>query len=724
MKTGEIWKAGRRIKLQSQPFKVLAMLLEHPGEVISKEELQERIWGQDTNVEFEHSLATAVNRIRDALGDSASNPRFIETLARRGYRFIAPVTWLEAAPANSQSSESPGTSEMLSEPAILIAPAEHPAPAPSPAPAESHGTPSRRLSAIPARNLYIGIGLAAALGIFLGFAWGTRNTPSPLPRIIQLTDSGTIVPTGSTIEIPPASVTDGVQIYTSVVSSGQGVLARIPVGGGDAQPLRVPQQVLTASLGDISPDHTELLVKGHLSTEAEEPLWIVPVGGGSAFRVSNVLAHDATWMPDGKSILYATGSQLMTVRLQDGAVSPFTTLSSGRAFWMRWSPDGSLLRFTVVDPVSHATSLWQLATGSHQPRKLLDSWKIAANPCCGTWTADGKYFVFQAISDAGSDLWRLDGASLERPYRITAGPLGFGGPVADRSGGRIYFLGTDSRSQLFAFDTHRNALFPEPDFLSGAIRLAFSRDHQWVAWTDSHDRLWRARADGSERIQLTPNSLHVFLATWSPDGQHLAAMAAEPRQPWNIYILSSDGGSLVPLLHENRNAADPSWSADGKSLVFGRVDDLMGRENAPRSLEIVDLATNKTMTIPHSDGLFSPRWSPDGRYISAITLDQQKLMLYDTLTRTWTTLANSSVADPAWSTDSHAVYIHAFMAEGQPVYRVSVPDGHMERVTNLVGLQAAHPADYYFCGLTPDNSPLVRVRFSAGDLYSLDLEAH
>src|SRR5579875_1047753 len=89
---GELWRAGYRVKLQSQPFKVLAYLLERPGEVVTREELQRRLWGNNTNVDFDHSLATAINKIREALRDSADNPRFVETLARRGYRFIAPVT--------------------------------------------------------------------------------------------------------------------------------------------------------------------------------------------------------------------------------------------------------------------------------------------------------------------------------------------------------------------------------------------------------------------------------------------------------------------------------------------------------------------------------------------------------------------------------------------------------------------------------------------------------
>jgi DNA-binding winged helix-turn-helix (wHTH) protein len=90
--SGELRKSGIRIRLQAQPFRVLICLLERPGEVVTREEIQQRLWGTDTIVDFDHSLGTAINKLREALGDSAENPRFIETLARRGYRFIAPVT--------------------------------------------------------------------------------------------------------------------------------------------------------------------------------------------------------------------------------------------------------------------------------------------------------------------------------------------------------------------------------------------------------------------------------------------------------------------------------------------------------------------------------------------------------------------------------------------------------------------------------------------------------
>jgi DNA-binding winged helix-turn-helix (wHTH) protein len=98
LRSGELRKNGAKLKLQEQPFQVLAVLLQRPGEVVTREELRQRLWPADTFVDFDHSLNTAINKLRDALSDSAANPRFIETLAKRGYRFIAPVQALDAAP--------------------------------------------------------------------------------------------------------------------------------------------------------------------------------------------------------------------------------------------------------------------------------------------------------------------------------------------------------------------------------------------------------------------------------------------------------------------------------------------------------------------------------------------------------------------------------------------------------------------------------------------------
>ncbi len=102
---GELRKNGARIRLQEQPFQVLTALLQNAGRIVSRDDLREKIWPADTFVDFDHSVNTAVNKIREALGDSASSPRFVETLARRGYRFIAPVESVAAAESAAEQDE-------------------------------------------------------------------------------------------------------------------------------------------------------------------------------------------------------------------------------------------------------------------------------------------------------------------------------------------------------------------------------------------------------------------------------------------------------------------------------------------------------------------------------------------------------------------------------------------------------------------------------------------
>jgi TolB-like protein/DNA-binding winged helix-turn-helix (wHTH) protein/Flp pilus assembly protein TadD len=125
LRAGELHKHGLRIRLQEQPLQVLAMLLEHPGEVVTREELQKKLWPADTFVDFDHGLNKAVNKIRDALGDSAESPRFVETVARRGYRFLAEVKVADAAPIPSLELASPPlpTAEIRGHPALAVTPA-------------------------------------------------------------------------------------------------------------------------------------------------------------------------------------------------------------------------------------------------------------------------------------------------------------------------------------------------------------------------------------------------------------------------------------------------------------------------------------------------------------------------------------------------------------------------------------------------------------------------
>jgi Tol biopolymer transport system component/DNA-binding winged helix-turn-helix (wHTH) protein len=712
LKAGELWRSGRRIKLQSQPFRVLTVLLQSAGEVVTREELQRRVWDPDVVVDFEHSLSSAIKKVREALSDDAENPRFVETLSKRGYRFIAPVSVV----AEAQSFREPAKPDPVVLTAAIV-PLEA-------APHRAFGSrllpfATRRallLAAVAVAAFTLGLGSAGKLRIFNNF-----NKAGAIPRIVRLTQTGRVYSSVDTaFESLPATVTDGTHLYTSTVEDGHDVLSQLTISTGEMQTLTLPSEIVSPEINDISPDKTQLLVRSHLSADPEEPLWVVPVVGGSAFRVANILAHDATWVPDGRSILYANGNQLNVFSLDSGKSSPFATVQ-GRAFWLRWSPDGSRLRFTIIDSVNHTSSLWEIGGNNHQPRRLLNTQTLSSNACCGVWTVDGRDFVFQVMMGRTTDLWRLSGKDTSHPLRMTNGPLFNESPAGGRNPNEIFFVGHDYQSQSERLDAQTKQFVPLEGFLAHAEHVSYSRDHRFVLWLDPMSRLWRAHADGQDKVQLTPNSLHVFLANWSPDGTHVTLMARRSGSPWQIFLVSANGENLHRLMRADYNVADPSFSADGKLIAFGGIPDLMGQGDTPRSIDILDLATSQIAELPGSKGLFSPRWSPDGRQIAALTLDQQKIMLYDVKTQSWRVLAVTSAADPVWSSDSRYLYFHAYMAPLNPVSRIEVSGGHIEPMVTIKDFPARTVSRYFFSGLTPDNAVIINVELDNSNLYSLEL---
>ncbi len=744
--TGELWRSGFHVRLAGQPFKVLLVLLEHPGEVVTREELLVRVWGSNTNLDFEQAISGAVKKVREALRDSAENPRFIETLPRRGYRFIAPVA-SAARPSESARVEASLPQAHLSSSQISPVPAEKgpkvlsgdlPDAASTSGVLPSGSSPSSpadrvqsagEQNSIPAlppswmlrwspREIWL-LCLSLLLLALLVVSYsrqGGMDSVSPF-QVIQVTHHVPLSVGAPNAESFLTLAQDGDRILTSVLVDGRSRLSSIFASTGGVERISMPAEIASGTLADISRDGSKLLVRSNLSSASEQPLWIVPSSGGSGQRVASVLAHDATWMPDGTSILYANENELRVIG-QDESSTLYAKLE-GRAFWLRWSPDGKLLRFTLMNPVTHATSLWEVDAKARVPRPVPEPAAAHLDACCGGWTADGMTYVFQA----NDNLWKLaDSRGGAKLSQLTNGPLHYQSPVAARSGTRIYFVGLEAPSGVQEFDEKRHYFEPAPAFLADANRVEYSRDGRWVAWTDLNGNLWRAHAtDGSEKIRLTPEGTDVFLAHWSPDGKRLAIMAREHGGLWQTYLVDAAGGSPEALLKETRNTADPSWSPDGEHLVYGREPDLMGKESGPRNLQILDLVTHKTETIPGSDGLFSPRWSPDGLWIAALTLDQNSLMLYDVKLRRWKQLARTSAADPVWSSDSKAVYLHAFQQDGDPILRVNAFDGAVTTIATLKNFPDGQATNYFFSGLTSANEPLVKPKIGTSNLYALDL---
>jgi Tol biopolymer transport system component/DNA-binding winged helix-turn-helix (wHTH) protein len=705
--SGELRKSGIRVRLQAQPFRLLVCLLERPGDVVTREEIQQRLWGSDTIVDFDHSLGTAINKLREALGDSAENPRFIETLARRGYRFLAPVT----AVIDSHAQASPVVA--AAEPSAL--PLTEVSAAASPRRAEWW----RIIGAVT-----VVVSLMAAAYWMGRRGQGANSGP---PRITQITFSGRVTPGDPLFESFPGTVTDGARIYFPQIENGQAVLAQALIADGETRTLPLPEELGAPSLGDISPDGSRLLLRNHLATAPEQALWVVSTIGGAARRIPGILAHDATWMPDGQRILYASGDDLYIAR-ENGSESRKLATLPGRAFWLRWSPDGKRLRLTLMNGETHTSTLWEMKSDGSGAHMLLADWNSAAPAeCCGSWTDDGRYYVFQSARGGESNIWAIPEhgglfGRAQKPISITNGPLSYEAPITERGGRRAFFIGLNPVSELLRYDRSARVFVPYGEGLTMARRVEFSRDGQWTAWIrQDDDSLWVSRRDGSARVQITGRPMQVFMMHWSPDNLRLVLMGRQPGKPWKIYTVDADGGHLEEVTNEERSEADPDWSPDGKTIVFGRLPDLMAEPSQPKDIELVDLATKAVTKLPGSDGLFSPRWSANGESIAALSIDQKRLLLFDVATKSWRVLAQQNIADPSWSHDDTAIYFHDFVAADQPIYKLKVATGKIERVADLHDLNSANVVDYRFAGLAPGDVPLVSARMSTANLYAAEL---
>jgi Tol biopolymer transport system component len=343
---------------------------------------------------------------------------------------------------------------------------------------------------------------------------------------------------------------------------------------------------------------------------------------------------------------------------------------------------------------------------------FLPGWNAPASLCCGNWTADGKYFVFQSSIDWTTNIWAIrepaGSQSQSEPTLLTNGPMDFWYPAPSPDGRRIYVVGVKRRGELARYDAKTQRFESYLPNVS-AEHLDFSRDGEWVAYvTFPEGDLWRSKVDGSERLRLSFPPIRATVPRWSPDGKRIAFSAVIPGKPRKIYIVSAEGGAPQQLTAEERMEQDPGWSPDGKMLVFGITD--------TRTIHLIDLNTLEVTKLPGSEGMYSPRWSPDGHYIATLSTDAQRMMLFDRALEKWSVLATTRVGWPHWSRDGKYIYF----SDPEAVFRLRIDNREIEQLTTLKDLQRAF--GYYgpWIGWAPDDSPLVLRDMGIQDIYALE----
>jgi len=493
----------------------------------------------------------------------------------------------------------------------------------------------------------------------------------------------------------------------------------------------VPMPSPSFQLFDVSPDGSSLLA-GEVATYVEGPLWTVPVLGGSPRRVGNLVASFAAWSPDGQSIAYAQQCNLF-VALNDGSGARKLASVPGKVLRPAWSPDGRRIRFTAYDETRFSQALWEVSAEGTNAHPVFPGWHTPPNECCGRWTQNGKQFVF--ASQGG--IWAVgEGRSLLRlasskPVQLTTGPIPFSEALPSKDGKRLFAVGVARRGEMVRYDDRSKQFVP---FLSGisAEYVTFSKDRQWVAYVTFPDgALWRSKADGSDRLQLTAGSMTsmfppegsmtsiAFFPRWSPDGTEILFYSAGAGQLSSLYRVSASGGQPKELAANlNQGKADPNWATDGKRICFGGSSGGPSRPPDP-NIHILDLGTQTVTDVPDSNGFFSPRWSPDGRYLAALSLDSSSLALFDFSNPKWDEVVKGTFFSwPCWSHDSR--YVYYLQGNVNPaVMRFHIPDRKVERVVDLKDI---HITGFYgsSLSLTPDDQPVITRDIGSQEIFALD----
>lgn len=688
LQEGQLRRSGLRQKLGPQPFQVLAALLERPGEIVSRDELRDRLWPDKTFVDHELALKKCVNRIREVLGDSAENPRFVETVPRRGYRFIAPV----------QTTD----------------PTHFPV-----APPVSPDVPAAKEPVSP-RSWVIVLGAIAVASVCAMFLWWRLSSSMlAVDSIRQLTDDR-VSKAGIDLE------TDGNRVYFNEGTPGDHKIVEVSVSGG--QTAQIATQLVNPTLAGLDADGSALLVFAGNNDDLYYPLWSVPLPAGDPLRLGNMKAAYADLLPDGR-ILYTLGSvggggpSSLYIADRDGATARKLVEVVQRIIVRPYaSPDGTKVNFTSVG-ADGSEDIFEVGSDGTDLRELVHGGQgeLPQHVCCAKWTANGKFLVFQAQAIGGRwDLWTLPEPRRtfhfgdRKPIRLTNGPLSYDRVAPSRDGRKIFAIGSQRRSDLVRYDAQLRQFVP---YLSGVSALApsFSQDGKWVAYVSYPDfTLWRSRTDGTERLQLTFPPMIVRYPQLSPDGSQISFSTPNG----DAFVIASAGGAPRKVAE---HAYGTNWTPDGSRLIYtsaGEPDHKSG--NAVLELRTLSLRDGTVTVVPGSEGKFGA-FFVDQNTIVAASQNPAKFFLYDFNSQRWSELWSSSFLE--WYPSPDRKYLYATTGGNEPmVMRVRLSDHKVEPFASLKNIRLLSDFNTLKMSVAPDGSPVFARDISSEELYALSMK--
>ena len=582
--THELWKFGTRLKLVGQPFEILAVLLSKSGELVTREELRQRLWPSDTFVDFNHGLNAAVNKLREALSDSAENPRYVETLPRRGYRFIARIEWIPPKAAVSPSSlpllpETPPPSP-APEPALELAALQLPA---QEDPPHQAALPRYLMGA----GVVLTVLLASALLIKIVPGYGGGSSSSSVERtrpLISLADTAS-----------PAFSADGTSvaffrersqpgesgIYATTVGSDQ--VLQLTNNDNDCCPVWSPDGRWIAFSRLANHEYSIYLVRADGGGEQKRKAEKV-ITQSAAFTLSpaasaerkldtgGVVPHrgEIDWSPDGKSIAFAGPSGLYLLLLENSAVRRITEPPPAVEDWgPSFSPDGQQVMFVRNRQIGQPNEIWIISMKRGKATQLLsEPGRIASPP---QWSYDGSSVIFSSNRTGHPALWRVSLDAPDSAVQISEAGSPAWDPAVSRRGYRLAYErllrslsiwqmdlsdSGDKRPYLVVSSTSDTDQGPGPQFSPDGKRMAYMSDRSGTM------EIWVANRDGSNPFQLSAVG-GAGTPRWSPDSQAVV-FDVETTSGERVVTLNLHGGGPQVLTP----GEVPSWSRDGKWIYF------------------------------------------------------------------------------------------------------------------------------------------------------------
>lgn len=554
--------------------------------------------------------------------------------------------------------------------------------------------------------------LVAVLFMLLGIAaFFSRSSTSAAVRPFsfrQLTDDG---------RAKMNLRTDGKNLYFDEFEVNREILVTAPIGGGPTREIKTP--FANVELQDVLENGKSILVTSFEGSELDRPLWIVSTGDRAPIRVGDILCRVARWSPSDHRVACGNGTSITLLGL-DGSHPRTIGHLPGVVWTLAWSPDGHRLRFVLQDLHTHDYSAWEIdasndAAGENQPSATRLPW---GENCCAdwTWTGNGERFLYLKTETRPVLREQIRGLSGVSEIPISIGSTAWlaGGKSPDSA----YLLVQHTlQNQVLKFDPQRKTFQTVLPSLSATF-LSFSRDGQWMTYLSRDTSLWRSRVDGSDALQITKLPMEVELSSWSPDGTQIAFMAREPGRVWRIYLVGRDGGELREASASDDGQGAPTWSPDGRKIVYGNVD---CAETNNCWIRTIDLQSKRVEKISGSHGFRTARWSPDGKYIAAFQPEEHQLLLFNVSRRQWALLADNVTGDNlGWSHDSQYVYADSPRGKRPVIERFRIRDGHRSTVVSLDPLEkVAGEMDFWF-GLTAQDELLLVHIYNSSEAYALN----